>query len=211
MTVVILCEVQASQCNFWNYPQEMKADESKLDQRNSSTGKVKPQIQRRTIFHSNTAPEISTVLHRDHLVSSSTNGHHYTGSLPRSKSPSSLYTDFTASLPSNFDPKSYQEFQSESPYVNADFTASLPSNFGARRRVQTDSPCFSSDLDTSPTSLPSNINTRQLQRRPVPKPRSFSCNDAPNVKSSNQNCPPKVNYMLSNKLHMCCICMYLCM
>ena len=151
---------------------------------------MKPPIQSRTVFHSRPAPEINTGLHHDHLVSSSTNGQHYTKSLPRSKSPSTLYADLTASLPSNFNPKSYQEFQSESPYANIDVTASLPSNFDARRRGGTDTP---SDLDTSPTSLASNRNARQLQRRPVPKPRSFSCNDAPNVKTLNHNsCPPKV-------------------
>ena len=195
---------------YWNCPQDM-ADESKLgDQSNSSTGKVKPPIQRRTVFHSNTAPENGTVPHHDQLVSSSTNGHHYAGSLPRSKSPSTLYTDFTASLPSNFDPKSYQEFQSESIYVNVDFTASLPSNFCTRRRVETDSPCFSSDLDTSPTSLPSNVNTRQLQRRPMPKPRAFSCNDAPNLKDLNHNsCPAKVKCVLYTYVAfvLCCVCL----
>ena len=183
-----------------NYPQDMKADESNLVQSNNSTVKVKPPIQRRTVFHSNTVPQINTELHHDYLVSSSANGHRHAGSLPQSKSPSNIYTDFTASLPSNFDPKGYLEYQSDSPYENVDFTASLPGNFDARRHLresQSDSPCFYNNINTSPDSLPSNLNTKQLQRRPVPKPRAFSCNDTSNVETSNRNsCPPKVSWLL---------------
>ena len=175
----------------------MKTDESKLG--NNGTAKVKPPIQRRTVFHSNTAPQINTVPVHESLVSSSANGYQRAGSLSHSKNPSTCYTDFTTSLPSKFDPKSYLEYHSDSPYANVDFTASLPSNFDARTYLesQSNSPNFySNSNNTSRTSLPSNLNGKVLQRRPMPKPRASSLNsfdDPTEVKSSSHNsCPPKV-------------------
>ena len=178
-------------------------DESKFGDP-SNTGKVKPPIQRRTVYHSNPAP---TELDHNHLISLSTNynGHHCTESLPRSKSSSSLYPDLTASLPENFDPKSDQVFYSESPNVNVgDSSTCLPGN-DAKRCIETDSSCSSSDLDTSSTLPPSNVNSRQLKYRPVPKPRAFSCIDIPDIKTSNDDSsPPKVNCVLSNTLVVYC-------
>ena len=158
---------------------------------------MKPPAQGRSVFPSKTASEIKTVQRYDLMVPSSTNGQHCTEGLSRSKSSSTLNDDSTDSLSSN------QEFRSASPHLNINSTASLPSKFHVKKCVETDNSCFSSDLDTS-TSLPIHTNAKQLQRRPSPKPRSFSCDDArhvPDAKVSNHSsCPPKVT--------KCCIISY---
>ena len=94
------------------YPQAEELDESESSKLNC-TVKEKPAIQRRRVFRSITSlPSHSTSpphhISDDAFVSTSTIGYQCSESLSHSSSPS-LYYNVTASLPSNFNPKSYQK------------------------------------------------------------------------------------------------------